>query len=129
MRPFISIVIIAVIATTCSPKELPTIMKVDDNGFALFFSHMTTQKDMQYAKEKLFNTHGLTLDDSQSTYFDGGSLRILALDLNQGEKVVGRLNADLQKIQYSYYGYKGSMAEFKLVYIKAGSMDVSELMH
>jgi hypothetical protein len=101
---FLSLMILLQIIVGCQPKELPTMIEINDKIVKVKLSHQTTKAELETISQQVVK-YGVTMDYSSSTFFDDGKLRILSL-LVTTPTHSGKTNSDLMGIQYRYVGFE-----------------------
>ena len=113
--------LLVVLASSCKPKQLPTVMKVTKDAVLLKCSHMTSKAELQKFKAILSQMHGVKMDDSATSYTETGTLKTFQSSLTKEGNTLATINADLMSLQYKYYGYELTFQDGEITHIKAGS--------
>ena len=91
----------------CQPKSLPTVAEYYESGAIIKLSHETTKSELEIIKQKVENDYGITVNYSQSTFFDNGRLRDLKILLNEDHPVSrGSFSVPLTNLQFQYHGFR-----------------------
>ncbi len=100
----IIITLIIGLFSSCQPKELPTIITIDEDSFVAKFSHMTTKTEMEQIA-KAFAEKAGELDFSRCSFFENGNLQKLSIVVKAPDGKYGATSAGIVGLQYGYYGF------------------------
>jgi len=93
-----------VVSSSCSPKELPTILEQGEGYITVKLSHQTTEAEMQNIQKTLAE-QGVQFDYEGSVFFEDGRLRQLELTVSIPNVGSGKTRADLMTLQTRYIGF------------------------
>lgn len=95
---------VVVTSSSCSPKELPTILEQGDGFITVKLSHQTTESEMQNIQATLSEKR-VQFDYNGSVFFEDGRLRQLELTVSIPNVGSGKTRADLMTLQTRYIGF------------------------
>jgi hypothetical protein len=116
MIKVVFICFIGLFLVTCTPKELPTVLQLNDGDVIMKVSHQTSEEELKTIQKQLL-TIQITIDFSTSEFFENGMLRKLNLVVMTPDSHVGKTSADIVNLQYKYFGFiyqKNGSPTFKI---------------
>lgn len=111
------------ILISCEPKNLPTVMVLEENYALLKLSHQSTKKEMTEFSRDCSQSIGVSFDFTGSQFFEDGRLRSLKFQIRGPKGRGGRAAADLMNLQNSYVGFLFDLRGAGGAHIKTGKFD------
>ena len=90
---------------SCRPKELPTVMEINDERVTLKLSHQSLKSELEQYASKIA-AMDFVMDFSSSEFFEDGKLRRLSLKVQCPDGSIGSTTADGVTLQFNYYGFE-----------------------
>ena len=91
---------------SCSPKELPTSIVLNDNVIEVKFSYMTTKDEMIEVKSQLKDQYNIEMQFEGSRFFENGKLRDLNLKVTLPNGTGGTTSSMYAILETKYVGFR-----------------------
>lgn len=105
MKNLVILYLLSTLIISCAPKDLPTVVKVEDNYALVKMSHMTTETELESIKKQLRETADIEFNYSPSIFLEDGHLQQLVFQIKLPNGTRGTASADLMKLQFNYCGF------------------------
>lgn len=119
MKYLFLVTILTLVATSCAPKELPTVINVTEEIVEVKLSYLSTKADLDKVVSLAKEKHDITVDYSGTTFFDNNRLRDVSLKVTLPNGKGGKSSVMLAHIEHQYFGFlvdksPGAISAFRI---------------